>query len=486
MSRTSNKARARHTREFRVIAMDIVETGQYQDMYIRPYQGNVDDDAIETIADRAGATGHVGSAALAGLTRRIINPRAQVDDRDVSRIAGGWTTPRLSFVLQVESVHPFTKEIRLHYITGYTDRIEISNSKYLPDDLAFYINNVFSCERNIIRPKATQLITNSMVSSNDRRSYRPTLLRPRDVITELTNTNSLSSGIRTDHDYRSYARSVERSQAKNTIPSMYLSDIVGAVASARLEQERNFDFDANVGDSDEQRFAIASSVASELSIKADNFLYTLTTDTSLSDDGYFVWGELRKLVPEVEDEPELVQYWASEGVKSTRPVSNMDGEEWGGADSYTLVATILGSGIPMLATNHMIQALSFEAHNHTIDGSIDIQIFPDSVAFFARDLDVKMQRDIIERFMHELERNLLNDIAEDDGSGPIHDFFIRGSVMVMGDTYLEISMDGGEAEEYCLPTFASSMYSPVLALERSDLRNLASDISGLIDATSNY
>lgn len=484
MSRTNNRP-SRATREFRVLAMDIVETGCYNQMYVRPYQGNVDDDAIDAIAERAGSTGHISSEALAGITRRIINPRAQVGEDDVSAIAGGWTTPRLSYVLQVESINPFSKMRTLHYITGYTDRIEISKSNYLPDDLAFHINNVFTCDSNIIRPKATQLITNAVVSTSNRRSLRPTLLRPRDVITELTNGSSMSSNLRVDNDYRGYSRGIERSQAKNTNPSNYLSDIVGAVASAKLEQERNFDFDAGTS-SDEERFSLAASNASEQSVRADSFLYMLTTETSLSDDGYFLWRELRKQVPEVEDEPELVSYWDNDGITSTRPVSDRDGADWDGADAYTMTATILGSAIPMICTNHMVQAISFTATNQTIDGEIDIEIDEQSVAFFARDIDVQLERQIIGRLIHELSSTLFRDIAEDDGSGPLHDFFIRASIMVMGDTYLEISMDDGEPEEYCLPTFASSMYSPVLALERSDLRNLATDIGDLIDATIKY
>jgi hypothetical protein len=435
----------------------ISNTGTYNNQQVRPYMSNVNENDINTIINMMGQhNATITSQQIAGRVSNFIAPTA--NSLGNVNIVNGWDNQRCRFLLEVDVSYVVGQVIK-YYFQGFTDFLGVTNNGSIAPDMVFYINAINSVANVVTRtptgPSSSNFSRDNMqVISGNTNGYggENYMLRPSDVFTHISMENRMNTAdVNMIRDTRSLVTSntVNSSNRNNNIPSNFVSSVLNTY----ILQNKNDDF----GNPVSEVFDRSVSATMEMPISENPFIALIST--GMFGTNTFTFGNL---VDIDRNTPQVTTVsLGSTGVTGLHHVGQT--ASWHSSDRETIAATVLANSVPAIALDSMITNVYFKATNHAIGGVINFVIV---------DLNSPNKGDItreIELFKHRVITEVINDIT----FGNQDSFQLDMSIDIFGETYISISLSGAPAMEYVAPTFADSLYSPVVSNTVNSLQNMS-------------
>lgn len=455
-----------------------VPTGSYNPMGTRPYTARATGETLDALDRATDGFRNLTTGSLAGIAGRIIRPSTFTTGQ--ISIDQGWDAQRLMFMMKV--VYPNNASLgdfgdddaqRVQYVSGFTDHSgDASYTGILDPRMKMYINTVIST-REVVRSnrRTSRLLdANRFLQQNagfgSRSSVVPYALRPRDVVQAVGNR---SLGEPVESDFRTSLSSRPLfSSIRNELPSDYMYRTLSAFRMGMNSNRYSHNDEPSV------MSEVASNTGDEANIH-DAFMMSLTQATELAEGMYFTYGEFCRLFRGVDEQAHV-----ADPPKMVRDIGfaqhqAKDTADWNGSDNETVVASILASAVPASMVDAMLTQCAFTATNDTINGLPEFHWHSAPMSFMLQGEDLSQQMIHFEdHFLRETFRDVTN-------NGLLTLSLSVHSDLVMTDTRMEITIDGDHPVPFCMPNFASSLTTPVLANSRDQLDDMAGSIRKVFD-----
>ena len=474
-----------------VVSMLFREMKEYDDQMIRSYNGNA---SPGNLLDLERATDHgrdFSASALAGIAGRIIRPQGEVDR--VAAITGGFAQQRMMFSMSV-LVRTHNRQQVIHEISGYTDHVGATNSLRgvkIDERMGLYFNSVTRISRSEAdtsrgRRMLTQIQRSNQVIGQQtnpdftmaRGTQGTMTMRPEDLFTRNTTNRLFEQRARQEGsmDLRGgYTMgSMKFSNRLNTSSTRFMSRSMTALTTANGGDGH---IDEYQHDRDTARiFKDARGQVREDAVTVDPVFEQMAQDTQILQDGFITFGELMHMDPDFNWDGIPVYF----NEKGTRRSVRGDYRPWDGNENVDVAVTMLVNALPMYLINYQLASISFTASNR--DSMGEMVVIPDNAFPIAEGPDL---REIVPMFCQRLETEILQDMLP----WPNCDLDITVETSIAGETYVKISLDNDNYEEYIFPTFCDSVVSPIITERAENMDDMASTISQIADnigSTLNY
>ena len=459
----------------------------FNPMPLRPYVFNAQADAMETLGRRLqeANVGKVTPAALSGITAGLVTPSTVPYG---SVIDAGWVgQPRYLFMMKVSHVE-YTGVTICSYFFGYTEFNGIStmhSSANIDLDMTHYVNNVidtsvhtFQTPLGTVRTEKLQRFYNTIYSQQGFGNATVHTQRPTDIYNAIQ-ANEMASVMATDQFtinalsttgmVSPFSNNVVSSTSENGIASDYLARLLtGAVQATKNREIHVNSYQTSEDMSSSHHFV-------EQGVAESTFLRYLSRQSGYQTvSPMFTMNNLMTVDSTIYNRFEVFELtndFASPVLSATPEV----GEFWHGQDMVTCKANSLLENCVGLATKYGFQVISFKATNMagpmagvTI-GVLDFNSFLSlSRNDFAWLVDIFKAKFESEIFINETN----------GGTVPLN---MECHVNMLGASKIYLEYAGFPGVWYTAPTFASSLYSPVVTATDESLSYAASQVSRVVN-----
>jgi hypothetical protein len=472
------------------------QTGTYQEQNLRPFGITVNAATLSKLETVTRGGTNLGISAMQQVANDIIAPQAMPEG--AVSIANGWASRRFRFLLKAQESHQLFGGMTTQRIFfGTTDHCDASVN-FLPDDMRIYFNSETVVTETLRPgpngPTKEVMVTgsNQIVSpieyqhnQNTNLYTNPTahLVRPEDmfsigqsqaVVDTLNRTGALPGGVDVILDSRTMVGqggAYKYSARRDTSPTRYLADAMGAMQHAVMESQMN-NFDG-VPTSKDHLYQEAQSHATNQDIHSNTFFAALKDHCGFMEKGYVTFGELRRLFPELNRYGDVTHFsLAGTGVRQVNLAEQSN--HWNGADNTTIAASLLAQVIPAAMMDNYIRNVSFAATNGNAPGQFAIEIHEKATRSV---IDGINMIPYLNAFLHRLRVDVLGVIS--------HNNQVPFNVSMMsdlaGDSVIDIRIGAESVIRYVAPTCCDSLFSPVLT-RRDDLpRQMSADLLYLVE-----
>ena len=456
----------------RVRRLLIQETGTYNRQYRRPFELNSGGGNISSLQEMVDSGVAITGATLAQHTPSLILPASVVESE--IEIPGGWNERRARFMMEIEIKSNMSTVVEI--ITGFTDFVGFNKSGAIANDMVFYINNVIqSREMNHNTPRgmvtnrsvydASQVLTNFGFDSIGN-SVQQHLLRPMDVFRQQ---DMIAPELRDVTDTRTVlTMRPNKSIRRNAVPTCYAARLLENMRSAALTNRDGMTF----GDAPTINAAAAGSANEPLCSK-DPFMRAIGGIMDTTNTSSFSWRDLVTLDPNVQnDQITHVQFLSQTGQAMVHTTGQTDA--MGGSGPMDQVAALLSNSIPALMMETgltFLQMLATNTDDTGFTGVVTDRTSPTKAKAFGSADMATVYPAFEQRLIAEVLRPFSN-----FGQIP---YTFEVICDLVGETRLRLKFDASDTCEYVTPSFADSMFSPVLTGRHSVKEEMAKDFAGL-------
>ena len=458
------------TKRMSVKKLLLQETGTYNEQYRRPYVTNLSGETRNDILEAVEGKNNITAASLSNVSMGFIAPAANWEAQVV--IPNGWNTPRLRFILEVYIENNMGMGIT-EYITGYTEYSDQSLRNRIDPKMMFFINNI-SQTKTVTNntPLGNQsyqsLIDSSHVLVNNNFSSmfdtaKVYSLKPESIIQDI-DTQSLGMHVN-DMVYNTTTSFVKTQPAKanrkNNIAPIYIASLLdGYLQSSRAESDETHS----------RLLAQTHSALESASFSKDNFLMFLQLRLTQRGHGIalgntFTLEDLIALDPNTTNVMKLADYMPG-GFHQTGQSAG-----WGGSDGITQYAATIAQALPAYLTQFCFNTISFTSTNHTVTGEIVTAV--SNVRGFNSALDLSNE---ISAFVFRLNNDLLMGLSY----GNRMPFQLEVNCDLMGETWIELSLNNEPMTTFVTPSFCDSLTTPIITSNADILHGIARDFDGLM------
>lgn len=456
----------------KITRLVMTETGTYNDMVSRPYEAHLDGDTLSAFQEATQWGENVTPSAIAGVAGNIVRPRAQ-PERQVG-IVNGWETPRLRFMMEVEyeaGMGTYVTQV----VCGYTDYVGATRSGNIDHNMKLYFNSSIILRHTQAmtstgRSTISQMADNShIVTQANQTPIGPSAfggnsltMRPEDLFNRMQ-TGGIPSELTAIDTRQKFIQGIKKSSRKNNLAPSYMSRV--------LDAHRHSMNDSDYGETYEDMCHKASGTVREGLIHSDGFMRNLTVASNLMEEGFIYFGDLMELDNTIADRAVLSFNTPTTQVSNH---SRGDSANWSSTELETVAATALSNSVPSLMMDTMLTKVSFMVTNETFDGTFDCRIL--NAMHFNKNVSVK---EYAERFMHRLQVEVLRDLSRNNN------FTVKLEMHcdVIGETHINISMNGGPEIPYVTPSFSDGLLVPVLTTQQETLDGVTTGFEMLSDSS---
>jgi hypothetical protein len=460
------------------------ETGSYDDQYRRPYTTNFNEDDLDVFKEYLNGAQNYRASAFAGHAHAFVTPQMNPESNQAVYVPGGWRTRHGRFMIEFEyETHTGGLTMR-EILTGYTepDGFEDRNGQLLVSPrLVFFVNNTTTIRHRIetgvfgqqqfmaMADNSQVLVGQSAFTGQDgyannmyRDGIRQHYMRPTDVFGSLQVAQVKGYG--EFYDSRSTASaSVQKSRRSNAVAAEFMGKILNSMNQGMVDEHHG-------GGKQPNPYQAARNHAKENAVANDTILKMFADRRGSAITNTFTWSELMELAPSA---AQACVHKVSTAITKIGGLHNAgDTAPWNGVDYNTQQATILSQAIPAIMSDLLITRINFNLNNHSIGG---MPVFTFSKCLTFTEVDPRPYLEIFERrlidyvIMEMSQRNLLT-------------YSIDASVDLFGETVLTLSIEGQPIEQFVAPTFADSLFSPVITGNQDHLDTLAGQFDNLMTA----
>lgn len=474
--------------KFRVRQLVMVETSGHGQQYRRPYETVVTPNVQQLVADRLDPKQPATPASLAGVANQFILPSAAWEKEVV--IPHGWHERRLRFMMLLDHIGPAGVEIT-QVITGYSEYFDPSMQGNIDPHMFFYVNSTMALRKVTARTAignrdyynvadaAHVIVDNSW--ENVHQPNREFRMRPADVYSTMTRIHLGEETNADMNDTRTLVTGLpQKSWRRNANTTAY--------ASALFENYQTaMKLDA-FGQSHDQILSQARGHSVEQSVAQDPFMNAINKIRGSQNGNSFTVSDLLRLDSHaMDDDVALLSY---QGQAS--PINPMGGQHggffnntssevgWGGSNQYTQVATIIAHSIPAIMVESAIANIIVHCTNRNEfrEPQIVISGMRDFPSMAGTTIDMTQ---FIEKFKWRVANEVLNDVSYSNTL----DYAFNLKLDLLGESILEVSMNGGPFETFTLPSFCDALLVPIITNNDQRALALATDFNSLFNAVMN-
>lgn len=460
-----------------------IRMGRYVPVYSRPYVSNMHQEAVSTLIDRMNERKlkNVTSEVLSGISSSLISPSATPVHSEVNT---AWVDQkRYLFVLKTSHVDTYNIK-HVSYFQGYTSYDGITSNGSIDMNMEHRINSVIeTVVHEINTPYGVEYkerllrIYNVFTPREGDTSINMYCQRPYDIFYNLNTMeqNQILNNNATIYDTRyamqSVYGSVFGSNVKNQIPTSYVSDVI----NIGINHKTSPDFDESFSNSNV--FNLNSS--SEPFINDNYFIKHLKLiyrgrDLSPMNTSVFNFHQLMTMDKTIYDRFKVFELTKT-NIDVYASQSPEVGEYWHGRDTATITAYSVIEASVSLALRYGFTKLYFTATNMADPLATPYCIITSYQSYLKIDQDsmFKLLETFKSAFLNEVFRDETNNFALN------YEFFVM--VDVLGTTKVSIRQPGSPEVWYTIPTFANSLFSPVVTTNKNALDDLSYNIATLVD-----
>jgi hypothetical protein len=455
-----------------IVKLIMQETGTYNTQWRRSFESNLTGNIQNTIIENCERAGRITPGLLTGVANQFIKPSA-TPERPIA-IINGWDTRRFRFFMEVRSTsHMGT--VLVQYVTGYTDQMGASSQGSLDPQMVFYINTI-NTTKNSIRttPMGSQNVQSVMDCSHllyntdysgiygVNTSHK---MRPEDVFASMQNADlqsAVSNEIGSDFvDTRSHltGNPVKATRRFSSSPIFVASVLDSYVQTKRADIS---------GSSGMEIYDTAAAHVASARTNEDPFIKMLKSNTG-SMGGMFKFGDLLRIDPSISQR--ILVTPLTPALRATLHQSGQT-QNWQTSDFETQFATTLSQAVPGYMLDNCLQSVKLRATNDAMGGEIAVHI---------TDFGSLLQGIDPTPYLHSLTFVLQKTLLHDLTYGNQVSFSLEMSCNLMGDTSINLSLNGSPFVPYVSPCFCDSLMSPLITADYSKVNALAKDLSTVVD-----
>lgn len=470
-------------RPVRVTRFVFFETGAYDNQYRRPYTTNFNEEDLDVFKEYLTGAQNFRASAFAGHAHAFVTPTMNPESNQPVYVPGGWQERRGRFMIEFEyETHTGGLTMR-EILTGYTepDGFHDSNGHLMVQpQLVFFVNNtttirhrletgVFGQQQFMSMADNSQVLVGQTFANQDgyantmyRDGYRQHYMRPTDVFSNLQVAQVKGYG--DFYDSRTTAsQSVQKSRRSNAVAAEYMGKVLNSMNAGQVDEFQG-------GGKQPNTMQAARNHAKESAVANDTILKMFSDRRGSAVTNTFTWSELMQLSPNA---AEVCVHRVSTVATKIGGLHNPgDTAPWQGADYNTQQATILSQAIPAIMSDLLITRINFSLNNYSIGG---LPVFTFSKCLTFTEVDPRPYLEIF-------ERRLIDYVIMEMSQQGVLTYSIDGMVDLFGETVLTLSIEGQPTEQFVAPTFADSLFSPVITGSQDHLDRLAGDFSNLMTA----
>lgn len=469
----------------RVVKVAIIETGSYQTQFIRPLAMAQMDSSVSSAVENATKGGiNLSPQAFANVAGSLLAPSAQVDAAAI--IPGGWEQPRGRFFMEVEIKRP-NSAITVHQmLTGFTDHLGFNMAGEFDENMRFYINNVITIRETInaigghnhsqLQVAGTdQLLLPSY--SPERNGMSEFTMRPMDIVGAGTaGSLMLDSPVPVNDGRTTFADGIKLSRRNNLIASNYLSRAVQAYVDAQ-SSSTDEDNMVSIGDA-------ATGNLQEQSVDTNDLFSLFSRVTGFNDQstlGSISYKELGEIDPNVRSVTKATLLDQAARAAAPNPGQS---EYFNGSNWEDIIQQSLLQGIVAVISAANLRQLVMIASNQTLDPTHDDwHIDLKYVGGFVPNMPVHMEAQMA---LRQIVYSVLKPASRNGQIG----ISFTINLDLMGDTKIELSVNGGPMTPYIVPTVADGLSSMMLTTNYQNITSMGHDLvmlaSNIAPTETNY
>lgn len=491
-----------------IVRVIMIKTGQYQDQIARPYQATVlNGNNLDLFHQQTQGGKVVTPTSIATVAGQLVEPQAM--SNQVIGIANGWSHERVRFLLEARYVSPMG-HVKTFLVQGYSDHPGFTQSGYIDPQMLLYMNNVTVLQEQSYIDPTTGIPMRRMIDNSQVLYRAPTYsyqgfqqpmqgqnqmqtLLPSEVVQHI-GVLDMQSKVGNVMDFRgSFNESpMVKSNRQNALASRYLSSTVNALSGAFKEAAPGSAGLLDVTNT-------AAQLVPENPIAMDNFINTIEERTPFKQQGFIAWGDLVAVFPSIDSVTTIIDRSfqnalmhqnnnAQVGALTSMAVdaSMMDIrnlESWTDASRETVVATTLSHAIPAVMMENFLATLEFNVTNQTMNGQPQFTILQDQQTGRPK-FDTFIDGMDMTPYLQKFHTTLVAEIMANISYGNQHSYNLIMRVNILGDTYINISLNGGIPREYLMPSFCDALVAPVVTFNPHDKDRLATGVQQIVGSVT--
>lgn len=461
----------------------LVETGTYNDLYMRPYTTHLNQDSLRSFTEATHGGALLEPGNIASVSGLILRPSTEA--RGQIHIPNGFNTKRFRFMMEVviDGNGHFGTTQQVQYLCGYTDQADVTMNNTLDPRMRLYFNSsVLTRRTSQNTPMGLQTLQTGREASHvltNRNDFVPGfgeqnqslhMMRPSDVFYRMGVNAGASMGntqrVDTTYDFRSilHAGKINKSKRSNTNTSTYLSSILTNYRDMVSMADPSGDYGSIMADA-------GGRMNKETLMTEDPFLGSLLAHryTSFMEGGSITYQELCNLSPSLDS---LVDVITQRGNLQMMGGAMDRGstEHWKGTNNETVMATIVTQSVPALMMDLMLTKVAFMATNKTLDGQFMVQLTGGQS--FAENLDLTP-------YLMSFQTRLRDEVLRELSQNNLIEIDLQCEIDLLGDSKVGISSMGGPMIPFVMPSFCDALTVPVIAPDAKTLELLSHDIAVL-------
>lgn len=446
----------------------IQETGTYNQQWKRPFETGLQASGFNQILENVDQAKAITPAALAGVANQFIHPSATPESTII--IPEGWNERRLRFFMEVET-ETQVGTIQTEYVVGYTNYSGLSFGGALDPNMVFYINSVNTTRKSFQNTPMGNMayqnvIDSSHILANDHYAGISTpnqlwRLRPEDVFGQIE-SNEIAQ--ETQGDFLDTRLTINREPIKSRRTNAVAPVFVSSILDSYLQSQRG---DIN----NSNRFELienAKAAIKSQSISTDPFISFIRGNNSNAPCNQFTYADLQRLDPNVDNVRVVLSLTPT--LQSTIHTAGQTAD-WGGSTGETLFATCVSQSLPGYMLDHCINKFHFMSTNRDIGCNITTKVV--DVKSLMQGIDITPH---IQSLIFKLEKELLKDLSYNNQM----DFMIDVRCDLIGETWINVSLNNGPIYTYVTPSFADALMSPVTSYDQNKVVAIANDFENLM------
>lgn len=465
-----------------------VRAQEQNPVYNKPYTVNITGDDVHVLCDimRHSNKTQVDTAILASSG---INPVTYSAASNPTAIDKNWvTTPRYIFLLKVSYVDMLGNKQNI-YVQGYTDYDGISASGSIDPQLVHYVNSVIETTEYSINSPVYGFISKENIRNihtviNNYRSRIETVFtqRPSDLFSNV-NAQNLAGMISASEHYGSYIENREcsinnmetrsiSSNIENNIATRYICTAINAGINSITEAELSY------VDNFHNPVVEAGSFVKEGSLISNSFIRDINRrEGTVPGTPFFMFRSLAFYDPTVSDRAYVIQpNDHTNPILSNTPTS---GEYWHGQDIVTMKAYAYIEQLTAMIMRYGLTKLYFDfSYAGEFEG-------PQVVVYDFNSYINNISGMDVQKLVDMTVQNIKNEVIVPES--------MRGMMRTSASCYIDIfniskiylAIDGFPPSWFTMPSFAGSLFSPVVTVDKSNFDVLSSSIYSLSDTIVN-
>jgi hypothetical protein len=448
----------------------------YKDSYTRSYnlnatQGTLNE--LENVLSRsnAGSNGTVSDALIAKALPNIMSISAT--PLGITQIANGWGTQRLRFIMEVESI---TSGITMvNYIQGYSEYHDPSISGHIDPRMKFYINSIASVIRMqdpisgmvIVKPHSNFNVITDHFNGTQYQEVTDTtlkLIRPTDVMTNISNIQTFGGDVGNIHNYTdNVAGNVSVSDRANHNPIKHFTKTINSYINSKNMSDVGYDSN--------DVMTAASNNVSETNILTIPFIGSLHNLTGEPSPSTFSMDIMSMLDPGIAEKTIMIDNANDVTPSVSTILDTTNTEDLFKPNIESVLASTIAHSVSGMLIDNLLSEIDFSTTNLGGENLTAVS----NARSFIEGIDITSY---VNKVITNVNYILMPEVSQNGLIGI--EMFVHSDVL--GETTISISVNATPHMVFRYPTFADSLYSPVISDEANKVM-FADDMGAVLDTT---